>query len=74
MLDPRSSQLGSTTDQQEMKQKTIKIFIELPLELVHHLHWYHRHLQLFGSIYESRGLNNLKPARSRLFKLMGRIR
>ena len=28
----------------------------------------------FGSICESRGLSNLKPARSRLFKLMGRMR
>ena len=33
MLDPRFSQLGPTTDQQETKQHTNKIFIELPLEL-----------------------------------------
>ena len=33
MLDPRSSQLGSTTDQQETKQHNEKIFTELPVEL-----------------------------------------
>ena len=37
-----------------------------------HLHWYHQHLQLSGSICEPRGLNNLTPARLRLFMLMGR--
>ena len=35
MLDPRSSQLGSTTDQPKRHKTTIKIFIELPLELVY---------------------------------------
>ena len=33
MLDPWSSQLGSTTDQPESHKTTNKIFIELPLEL-----------------------------------------
>ena len=31
--DPRSTRLGSTTDQLERNNTTIKIFIELPLEL-----------------------------------------
>ena len=33
MLDPRSSQLGSTTDQPERHNTTMKIFIKLPPEL-----------------------------------------
>ena len=33
MLDPRSSQLGSATDQKETKHHNEKVFIELPLEL-----------------------------------------
>ena len=33
MLDPRSSQLGSTTYHQERKHNSEKIFIELPFEL-----------------------------------------
>ena len=34
-----------------------------------------RHLQTgFGSICESRGLSNLTPSRSRLFKLIGRVK
>ena len=33
MLDPRSPQLGSTTDQKETKHNNEKVFIELPLEL-----------------------------------------
>ena len=49
------------------------IFIRLLLELgLHHLYGDHRHLQLFEVICESRGLSNLTPSRSRLFKLMGR--
>ena len=36
---------------------------------------YHRHLQTgFGSICESRGLSNLTPSWSRLFKLIGRVK
>ena len=35
---------------------------------------YHRHLQTgFGSICEPRGLSNLAPLRSRLFKLKGKV-
>ena len=33
LLDPRSSQLGSTTDHPEKKHSNEKIFIELPIEL-----------------------------------------
>ena len=33
MLDPRSSQLGSTTNQTENTQDNDKTFIKLPLEL-----------------------------------------
>ena len=32
MLDPRSSQLGSTTDHQERNVVTTKFLVELPLE------------------------------------------
>ena len=50
-----------------------KIFIELLLSLVASSARTHQHLQAgFGSICEPRGLSNLTPARSRLFKLMGR--
>ena len=36
---------------------------------------FHRHLQAgFGSICESQGLSNLTPSRSRLFKLIGRVK
>ena len=51
-----------------------KIFIELLLELGCVICTVQRHLQAgFGSICESRGLSNLTPSRSRLFKLMGKI-
>ena len=50
-----------------------KIFIELLLELGCIICTVQRHLQTgFGSICESRGLSNLTPSRSRLFKLIGR--
>src|SRR3954468_24459926 len=66
-------QLGSTTDRLERNNTKDKIFIELLLELgcvtctvsSAPANW-------FGSICESRGLSNLTPARSRLFKLKGR--
>src|SRR3954471_1936096 len=52
-----------------------KIFIDLLLELGCGTCMVHRHLQTgFGSICESRGLSNLTPARSRLFKLIGRVK
>ena len=61
MLDPRSSQLGSTTDHQEKTRSTTKVLVELPLEfgsitctgII-------GTCNCFGSICESRGLSNLK--------------
>ena len=73
MLDPRSSQLGSTTYQPERHKTTDKIFIELPLELGCVIYTGTiGTCNCFGRICESRGLSNLTPARSRLFKLVGR--
>ena len=73
MLDPRSSRLGSTTGHLKQKIVTAKVLIKLPLELgcaicagILGTCIY------FGRICESRGLSNLTPARSRLFKLIGR--
>ena len=72
---PRSTQLGSTTDQLERNNKKDKIFIELLLSLVASSARTQWHLQAgFGSICESRGLSNLTPSRSRLFKLMGKLK
>ena len=52
-----------------------KIFNELLLSLVASSARTHRHLQAgFGSICEPRGLSNLAPSRSRLFKLMGKVK
>ena len=52
-----------------------KIFIKLLLSLVASSARTHQHLQAgFGSICESRGLSNLAPSRSRLFKLMGKVK
>ena len=74
MLDPRSPQLGSTTDQNETKHNNEKVFIELPLELGCIIC-----TGIIGTCKlvlevncEPRGLGNLTLARSRLFKLMGR--
>ena len=73
--DPRMSRLGSTTDQLERSNTKDKIFIELLLELGCVTFSVQRHLQAgFGSICESRGLSNLTPLRSRLFKLMGKVK
>ena len=70
--DPRSSRLGSTTDQLERNNTKDKIFIELLLSLVASPARFNDTCNLvFGSICESRGLSNLTPARSRLFKLVG---
>ena len=72
---PDRPQLGSTTDQLERNNTKDKIFIELLLSLVASSARSHRHLQAgFGSICEPRGLSNLAPSRSRLFKLMGKIK
>ena len=52
-----------------------EIFIELRLELGRVTCTVQRHLQAdFGSICEPRGLSNLAPLRSRLFKLMGKVK
>ena len=52
-----------------------KIFIELLLELGCIICTVPRHLQAgFRSICESRGLSNLTPSRSRLFKLIGKVK
>jgi len=52
---------------------TNKIFIELPLELgCVTCTGIVGTCNCFGSICESRGLSNLTPARSRLFKLIGK--
>ena len=71
---PDRPQLGSTTDQLKRNNTKDKIFIELLLELGCVICTVQRHLQAgFGSICESRGLSNLTPSRSRLFKLMGKV-
>ena len=74
MLDPRSSQLGSTTDQKETKHNIEKVFIDLPLELgcVTCTGIIDTCKLVLEVICESRGLSNLTPSRSRLFKLKGR--
>ena len=72
---PDRPQLGSTTDQLERNNTKDKVFIELLLELGCVTCSVQRHLQTgFGSICESWGLNNLTPSRSRLFKLMGKVK
>ena len=48
LLDPQSSQLGSTTDQSEKKHSNVQGLRRTPTWVrLRHLHWYHRHLQLF---------------------------
>jgi len=48
MLDPRSSQLGSTTDHQEKTHSNDHVPRRTPTwDRRHHLHWHRRHLQLF---------------------------
>ena len=72
---PDRPQLGSTTDRLKRNNTKDKIFIELLLSLVASSARTHRHLQTgFGSICDSRGLSNLTPSRSRLFKLIGRVK
>ena len=72
---PDRPQLGSTTDRLDPKNTKDKIFIELLLSLVASSARTHRHLQAgFGSICEPQGLSNLAPSRSRLFKLMGKVK
>ena len=45
-----------------------------PWAWLHHLHGSTAPANWFGSICESRGLSNLTPSRSRLFKLIGRVK
>ena len=72
---PDRPQLGSTTDQLERKNTKDKVVIELLQSLVASSAQTHRHLQTgFGSICEPQGLSNLAPSRSRLFKLMGKVK
>ena len=72
---PDQPQLGSTTDQLERNNTKGKIFIELLLSLVASSVRTQRHLQAgIGSICEPRGLSNLAPSRSRLFKLIVRVK
>ena len=53
---------------------TAKVLVELPLELgCTTCIGIISTCNCFGSICESRGLDNLKTTRSRLFKLMGRM-
>ena len=48
LLDPRSSQLGSTTDHLEKTHSNSQGTHRTPnWARLHHLHWNHRHLQLF---------------------------
>ena len=76
LLDPRSSQLGSTTDQHETKHSNDQDLCWAPIwARLHHLHWYHRDLQLlwwYMVSHEDSAIS--KPARSRLFKLMGKVK
>src|SRR3954468_1581125 len=68
-------QLGSTTDRLERNNIKDKIFIELLLSSGVTPARSHRHLQTGLEVSgESRGLSNLTPARSRLFKLIGRVK
>ena len=72
---PDHPQLGTTTGQLERKQHKGKDLHGAPPELGSSSARTHRHLQAgFGSICESRGLSNLAPSRSKLFKLMGRVK
>ena len=73
MLDPRSSQLAPLLIIRKRHIVTTTFLVELPLEvdpiictdIV-------GTCNCFGRICESRGLNNLTPVRSRLFKLIGK--
>ena len=67
MLGPRSSQLGSTTDHQETKRSNE----QGPRRSIT-CTGINGTCNCFGRICESRGLSNLTPARSILFKLKGR--
>ena len=73
MLDPRSSQLGSTTDHQEKTHSNGHVPRRTPLEIDAIIcTGIVGTCNCFGRICESRGLSNLTPARSRLFKFIGK--
>ena len=73
---PRSPRLGTTTDCLERKRSIVLSPHRTPTwARSNHLEQYHRSLHLvFEVICESRGLINLTPSRSRLFKLIGRVK
>ena len=62
LLEPQSSQLGSTTGQHERNIATTKIFVELPSELGHTCTGISAHATVVIVSSESRGLNNLKTS------------
>ena len=73
---PRSPQLGTTTDRLERKHSIVLSPHRTPTwaqsNFLERYHWpLHLVLEL---ICESRGLSNLTPSRSRLFKLIGRVK
>ena len=72
---PRSPQLGTTTDHLGKTHSNNESLHRTPTwAQSHHLERYHRSMHLvLEVICESRGLNNLTPSRSRLFKLIGRV-
>ena len=73
---PRSPQLGTTTDRLERKRSIVLSPHRTPTWAHSHLlERYHRSLHLvLEGICESRGLSNLTSSRSRLFKLIGRVK
>src|SRR3954470_15636859 len=73
--DQDRPQLGSTTDRLERNNKRTRSPSNSSLSSgVSHARS-HRHLQTGLEVSgESRGLSNLTPARSRLFKLIGRVK
>ena len=73
---PRSPQLGTTTDHLGKTHSNVLSSHRTPTwALSNHLEWHHRSLHLvLEVICESRGLSNLTPSRSRLFKLIGRVK
>ena len=73
---PRSPQLGTTTDHLGKTRSNDESLHRTPTwARSYHLERYHRSLHLvLEVICESRGLSNLTPSRSRLFKLIGRVK
>ena len=73
---PRSPQLGTTTDHKGKTHSNNESLHRTPTwAQAHHLERYHRSLHLVLEVNcESRGLSNLAPSQSRLFKLMGRVK